>query len=56
MTPAESIDRAKTQRVRRAAAEWMGRANLGPMDIRFDAAAVVFDTPGGRVTYYEGAF
>lgn len=56
MSPAESIDRAKQGRVRRAAAAWLRAARLGDVDVRFDAASVVFDTPAGRIEYYENAF
>lgn len=56
MSPAQSIDRGKRERVRRAAAAWLRGARLGDVDVRFDAASVVFDTPGGRLEYYENAF
>jgi putative endonuclease len=56
MSPAHTIDRAKVARVRRAGALWLRENSIGRVDVRFDAAAVIFDTPGGRVEYYEGAF
>lgn len=56
MSPAHTIDAGKVQRVRRAAAQWLREAKLGAVDLRFDAAAVIFDTPDGRIEYYEGAF
>ncbi len=56
MTPAQSIDAAKVQRIRRAAAQWLRLAALGRTEIRFDAASVVYDTPEGRLNYLEGAF
>ncbi len=56
MSPAESIDRRKRERIRRAAAGWLRAARLGDVDVRFDAASVVFDTPSGRLTYYDNAF
>ena len=56
MSPIESIDPRKVARVRRATAQWLAIAGLGVVDIRFDAASVVFDTPDGRLDYYEEAF
>ena len=58
MSPAQSIDRAKTQRIRDAARAWLKQQGAlhEITDLRFDAASVTFDTPGGRLAYYEGAF
>lgn len=56
MAPAQSIDAKKAARIRQAAAGWLRSASLGPIDVRFDAAAVVFDRPQPRIDYYEGAF
>ena len=56
MAPAASIDARKVERIRRAAATWLRGARLGPVDVRFDAAAVVFDQLEPRIDYYEGAF
>ena len=56
MSPAHTIGARKVQRVRSAAAAWLHDAKLTATDVRFDAAAVVFDTPAGRIDYYEGAF
>jgi putative endonuclease len=56
MTPAQSIDGRKVARVRSAAAQWLKQARLGPVQIRFDAASVLFDVPGGRLNYLPGAF
>jgi hypothetical protein len=42
--------------VKAAAAEWLRAARPTREDIRFDVAAVVFDVPGGRIEYYEGAY
>jgi hypothetical protein len=42
--------------VRSAAAQWLRDHYPGRVDVRFDVAAVVFDVPGGRVEYYEGAY
>ena len=56
MLPTQSIGRDKVMRVRRAGATWVRQSGLGTMRTRFDAASVLFDTPGGRLTYLEGAF
>jgi len=56
MTPAQSIDGRKVARVRRAAAQWLKQAGLGPVQVRFDAASVLFDVPEGRLNYLPGAF
>lgn len=56
MHPIESIDRAKVQRIRRATALWLVKERIVGAHVRFDAAAVVFDSPGGTLTYYEDAF
>lgn len=56
MTPAQSIDARKVQRVRSAAAQWLRSAELGAVQIRFDVASVTFDVPGGRLNHLEGAF
>ena len=56
MAPVQSIDRGKVQRIRRAAALWLSAAELGSVDVRFDAASVVFDTKPPRVDYFEAAF
>ena len=53
--PAETIDRKKLARLRRAAALWLREQKLGSVQPRVDAAAVVFDGPAGdpRIEYYE---
>jgi putative endonuclease len=56
MTPAQSIGRLKVLRVKRAAAQWLRQARLGRVQVRFDVASVLFDTPQGRLTYLVGAF
>jgi putative endonuclease len=57
VSPAHTITAVKVQRLRQAAARWLSEAKLGDrVDVRFDAVCVVFDTPEGRLTYYEGAF
>jgi putative endonuclease len=56
ITPAHTIDRQKIGRLRRAAGRWLSETGLGFKEVRFDAASVVFDTPEGRVDYFEAAF
>jgi putative endonuclease len=54
--PAHSIDHEKIRKLRQAAASWLRESKLGRVQVRFDAACLVFDTPEGRLTYYEAAF
>lgn len=56
MDPAESIDRGKIARVRRAAAGWLASQQLHFAEIRFDAASVLLEGETPRITYYEDAF
>lgn len=56
ISPAHTIGPAKIRKLRQAAALWLRGAALGRVQVRFDAACVVFDVPAGRLTYYEGAF
>ncbi|HEX2678771.1 MAG TPA: YraN family protein [Polyangiales bacterium] len=56
MSPAHTIGPQKIERVRRAAALWLTSAKLGGVDVRFDAAAVVFGRETPRIDYYEAAF
>ena len=56
MTPAQSIDPQKVQRIRNAAAQWLREAKLGAVQVRFDVTSVTFDVPGGRLNHLEGAF
>jgi putative endonuclease len=56
LDPIASIDRAKTARIRRAAALWLASHPQGSPQIRFDAASVVFDQDPPRLDYYEAAF
>jgi putative endonuclease len=57
MHPAESIDRAKQLRVRRAAARWLSAQRLGSSEVRFDAAAVLRSADGALVLdYFDAAF
>ena len=53
--PAETIRGEKLKRVRSATASWLRREKLGRVQVRIDAAAVVFDGPEGkpRIEYYE---
>lgn len=54
--PAESLTRDKVARVRKAAALWLSQHPQGTRQVRFDAAAVVFDAEPPRLEYYESAF
>jgi putative endonuclease len=56
VAPAATMDPRKVDRVKAAAAQWLRAARPARLDVRFDVAAVVFDVPGGRVDYYEGAY
>jgi putative endonuclease len=56
ISPAHTINHDKIRKLRQAAALWLRRSGLGRVEVRFDAACVVFDEPAGRLTYYEGAF
>lgn len=56
VAPAATMDPRKVARVKSAAAQWLRAERPTRCDIRFDVAAVVFDVPGGRVEYYEGAY
>ena len=56
VAPAATMDARKIARVRQAAAQWLRAHRPGSVDIRFDVAAVIFDVPGGRIEYYEGAY
>jgi putative endonuclease len=56
MTPAQSIDNKKIERLRRAATGWLISTQQNAREIRFDVASVVYDVPQGRVDYFEDAF
>jgi len=56
VAPAATMVPSKVARVRQAAAQWLKLHRPGDVDVRFDVAAVIFDTPNGRVEYYEGAY
>ena len=54
--PILTIDRAKQERVKRAARGWLFQHGLSRCEIRLDAASVVIDAAGCDLTYYEAAF
>ena len=54
--PIATIDRAKVQRTRRAAAGWLRENRVSAAQIRFDAAAVVLEGGNPQISYYEAAF
>lgn len=56
VAPAATMDPRKVARVKSAASQWLRAQRPARVDIRFDVAAVVFDVPGGRVEYYDGAY
>jgi putative endonuclease len=56
LNPIETIDRAKVGRIRRAATQWLAANPQNARQLRFDAAAVVFDCDPPRLDYYESAF
>ena len=56
VAPAATMDARKVMRVRSAAQQWLRTHRPARVGVRFDVAAVVFDVPGGRVEYYEGAY
>lgn len=56
LDPIETIDAAKVERVRRAAAQWLAAKRLPIDEIRFDAASVVLDGDAPSIRYFEEAF
>lgn len=56
LDPAETIDRAKVGRVRRAAAEWLSSQELRFEQVRFDAVSVVLAGATPELSYFEDAF
>ena len=51
-TGVEAVTALKRRRLRRLAAAWLAAASCGPVEVRFDVAAV----DGARVTVVEAAF
>jgi len=56
LDPIVTIDRAKVERIRRAARSWIFGQRVPHGEIRFDAASVVINAAGCDLTYYEAAF
>lgn len=56
LDPIETIDRAKRERVRRAAATWVHAHGYEDHEIRFDAASVVLNPSEQSIVYYDDAF
>jgi putative endonuclease len=53
--PWESIDRAKIERIKRAARAYLATAKLGGVSVRFDVASVVLGPPT-KIDYFDQAF
>lgn len=56
LDPIDTIDRAKQQRIRRAAEIWLLRQRFDAAEVRFDAASVLIDGARRQLDYYEDAF
>jgi len=56
LDPIVTIDRAKVERIRRAARSWIFGQRVPHGEIRFDAASVVLNELGSEIAYYEAAF
>ena len=56
MTPAQSIDPARSRACGRPRRSGCAPRRPGSMQVRFDVASVLFDVPEGRLNYLEGAF
>ena len=54
--PIETIDPRKVARLRRAAGQWLASNPQPGVEIRFDAASVLFDRTPPRLDYFESAF
>lgn len=54
--PILTIDRAKRDRVRRAARGWLAQHGLSSLEIRLDAASVFLGVTERELVYYEAAF
>lgn len=55
IAPYESIDRAKIERLRRAALGWLTQRSGPRVDVRFDVASIVLGPPV-KMDYFENAF
>lgn len=55
-SPLGTIGPTKVRNVREAAQAFLRDRRWRGVAVRFDAAAVVFDVPEGRLDYVEGAF
>ncbi len=53
--PWQSVDRAKIERIRRAARAFLASAMLGNVSVRFDVASVVLGPPV-KIDYFDEAF
>lgn len=53
--PWQSVDRAKIERIKRAASQYLATAQLGSVSVRFDVASVVLGPPI-RIDYFDQAF
>ena len=57
MSPWQSVDARKTDRLRRAAAAWLAGSGLrGRVDVRFDVASLVVRNGLTELEYFERAF
>jgi putative endonuclease len=56
VSPLETIGPTKIRNIRDAARRYLAEREIRGLAIRFDAAAVVFDVPEGRLDYIENAF
>lgn len=58
MSPWESLDAAKLERIRRATARWIARGEIkGRVDVRFDVASVLLVAgKEPQLQYFERAF
>jgi len=54
--PIDTIDPRKIARLRRAAGQWLATNPQPGLEIRFDAASVIFDRTPPRLDYFEFAF
>ncbi|GGQ58057.1 YraN family protein [Couchioplanes azureus] len=56
-SPAEAVDRAKVQRLRKLASRWLAQSTLRPREVRFDVVAVTPQPKGAtRVEHLRAAF